>query len=333
MKPGSGTGYQPWCSAGQPNQTGLCHGRRELYLVQMLRVGRNLAGIVPQLTGIVPRPNTTVDTKRRTPERLSEPKKWSDKEVGEILNYMQVHRNIEKPTAQIYYKKLLEQTKIEVTWNLVRYKVRHLRTGWQKANLFSKSTGAGVEEGDAETTVRAKLLKMCPYYDQLDDIYSGGKDVNVVVVESEDRPLWTSDNSVVDQESIVEALFLIELDDSSNLNDSNFTELSFVEKTKMKARKTSLAQLVSIESNLSQFREDRLKQVDQFVWNKELEERKLRLEEDRKEMDERKLRLEERQMDLKEKQADNEFKLKQQELEQKERILKLELELKYKNHN
>ncbi|KAL7745029.1 hypothetical protein ACLKA6_007291 [Drosophila palustris] len=297
----------------------------------MLRVGRNLAGIVPQLTGIVPRPNTTVDTKRS--ELLSEPKKWSDKEVGEILNYMQVHRNIEKPTAQIYYKKLLEQTKIEATWNLVRYKVRHLRTGWKKANLFSKSTGAGVEEGDAETTVRAKLLKMCPYYDQLDDIYSGGKDVNVVVVESEDRPLWTSDNSVVDQESIVEAPFLIELDDSSNLNDSNFTELSFVEKTKMKAQKTSLAQLVSIESNRSQFREDRLKQVDQFVWNKELEERKLRLEEDIKEMDERKLRLEERQMDLKEKQADNEFKLKQQELEQKERILKLELELKYKNHN
>ncbi|KAL7726258.1 hypothetical protein ACLKA6_001662 [Drosophila palustris] len=215
---------------------------------------------------------TTVDTKRRTPKQLSEPKKWSDKEVGEILNYMQVHRNIE---------------------------------------------------------------------DQLDDIYSGGKDVNVVVVESEDRPLWTSDNSVVDQESIVEAPFLIELYDSSNLNDSNSTELSFVEKTKMKAQKTSLAQLVSIESNRSQFREDRLKidrealnlQVDQFVWNKELEERKLRLEEDRKEMDESKLRLEERQMDLKEKQADNEFKLKQQELEQKERILKLELELKYKNHN
>ncbi|KAM8702540.1 hypothetical protein ACLKA7_005656 [Drosophila subpalustris] len=175
---------------------------------------------------------------------------------------------------------------------------------------------------------------MCPYYDQLDDIYSGGKDVNVVVVESEDRPLWTSDNSVTDQESIVEAPFLIELDDSSNLNDSNSTEPSFVEKTKMKAQKTSLAQLVSIESNRSQFCEDRLKidrealnlQVDKFVWNKELEERKLKLEEDRKEMDERKLRLEE-------KQADNEFKLKQQELEQKERILKLELELKYKNHN
>ncbi|KAM8702539.1 hypothetical protein ACLKA7_005655 [Drosophila subpalustris] len=65
-----------------------------------------------------------VDTKRRTPKRLSEPKKWSDKEVGEILNYMQVHRNIEKPTAQVYYKKLLEQTKIEATWNLVRYKDR-----------------------------------------------------------------------------------------------------------------------------------------------------------------------------------------------------------------
>ncbi|KAL7724051.1 hypothetical protein ACLKA6_014488 [Drosophila palustris] len=108
----------------------------------------------------------------------------------------------------------------------------------------------------------------------------------------------------------------------------------------MKAQKTSLAQLVSIESNRSQFREDRLKidrealnlQVDQFPVEQRARRCKLRLEEDRKEMDERKLLLEERHMDLKEKQVENEFKLKQQELEQKERILKLELELKYKNN-
>ncbi|KAL7724687.1 hypothetical protein ACLKA6_018873 [Drosophila palustris] len=214
------------------------------------------------------------------------------------------------------------------------------QTGWQKANAFSKSSGAGVEEGDSETTVRAKLLKMCPYYDQLDDIYSGRKEMNVVVVESGNCPLWTSDNAVADQESSLEAPFLVELDDSSELNNLNSTELSFVEKTSMKAQKTSMAQLVAIESNRTKFREDRLKidreslnlQVDQFLWSKEVEERKLKLEEGRKAMDEHRLLLEERHMDLTEKQVENEFKLKQQELEQKERILKLELELKYKNN-
>ncbi|KAL7725600.1 hypothetical protein ACLKA6_008012 [Drosophila palustris] len=234
---------------------------------------------------------------------------WKCRELAgnrysDAINCRQV-TNIEKPNAQIYYKKLLEDTKIEATWNLVRYKVRHLRTGWQKANAFSKSTGAGVEEGDSENTVRGNC------------------------------PLWTSDNAVADQESSLEAPFFVEFVDSSGLNDSNSTELSFVANTSMKAQKTSVGQLVAIESSRSKFggSEDRSKidreslnlQVDQFLWSKKIEERKLKLEEARKEMDERKLLLEERHMDLKEKQVENEFKLKQQELEQKERILKLEL--------
>ncbi|KAM8702304.1 hypothetical protein ACLKA7_007646 [Drosophila subpalustris] len=61
-----------------------------------------------------------------------------------------------KPTAQIYYNKLIAATNIDATWNLVRFKVRHLKTGWQKAKAFSKSTGAGLEEGDVETTIRGK---------------------------------------------------------------------------------------------------------------------------------------------------------------------------------
>ncbi|KAM8701728.1 hypothetical protein ACLKA7_001020 [Drosophila subpalustris] len=92
--------------------------------------------------------------------------------------------NLEKPTAQIYYNKLIAATNIDATWNLVRFKIRHLKTGWQNADAFSKSTGAGLEEGDVETTIRAKLLKMCPHYDQLDDIYSSSKEINVIVVES-----------------------------------------------------------------------------------------------------------------------------------------------------
>lgn len=52
------------------------------------------------------------------------------------------------PTAQYYYKKCIEKTKIDATWDLVRWKVRHLKMGFKKAEDWRKSTGAGLLEAD-----------------------------------------------------------------------------------------------------------------------------------------------------------------------------------------
>jgi len=40
---------------------------------------------------------------------------------------------------------LLEATKIDATWKSLRFKMRHLKLAWRKAEDFCKSTGAGIE--------------------------------------------------------------------------------------------------------------------------------------------------------------------------------------------
>jgi len=51
----------------------------------------------------------------------------------------------------------LEATKIDATWNSLRFKVRHLKLAWRKAENFCKSTGAGIEEEDSETTIEGNI--------------------------------------------------------------------------------------------------------------------------------------------------------------------------------
>ncbi|KAL7726306.1 hypothetical protein ACLKA6_010213 [Drosophila palustris] len=81
-------------------------------------------------------------------------KRWSDIEVKNMLDYVRSHTNFEKPTARLYYLKLLEETKIETKWNLARSKMRHLKALFVKANDFLNSTGAGVEDEDGDLTIQ-----------------------------------------------------------------------------------------------------------------------------------------------------------------------------------
>ncbi|KAL7726299.1 hypothetical protein ACLKA6_010207 [Drosophila palustris] len=71
-----------------------------------------------------------------------------------MLDYVRSHTNFEKPTARLYYLKLLEETKIETKWNLARSKMRHLKALFVKANDFLNSTGAGDEDGDLTIQVQ-----------------------------------------------------------------------------------------------------------------------------------------------------------------------------------
>ncbi|XP_034486983.1 uncharacterized protein LOC117791362 isoform X2 [Drosophila innubila] len=217
------------------------------------------------------------------------------------------YRDFQKPTAQSYYRNLISATKIDATWNLIRYKVRHLKNGWQKAETYRKSAGDEMEEGDA---LRAKLIKICPHYDQLNSIFSGGNKIEVIVCDSQGSQgsiVLTNDMPQYEEESTINPP--ITMDD--------FPDAEFLEKANEETENCYITELMSMEASRTKFRQDRLKleretlklQREQFLFAKEVEERKLKLEERR---------------------IENDFKLKQLELEQKERILKLELELKYR---
>lgn len=63
----------------------------------------------------------------------------------------------------MYYKKCLEKTKIDATWNLIRWKMRHLKASFKKAEDWRNSTGAGILEADEGiSSVRGKIFSISP---------------------------------------------------------------------------------------------------------------------------------------------------------------------------
>ncbi|XP_032290866.1 ensconsin isoform X2 [Drosophila virilis] len=152
---------------------------------------------------------------------------------------------------------------------------------------------AGEEDGDEidDTTLRAKLVRLCPHYEKLSDIFSVRKEMEVVGRESlESRS--SLDMLHCEDESTTEPLF------TSGIED--------------------LSQVASMDANRRKFQEDRLwveretlkLQQEQFLWAKEVEERKMRLEEQQ-------FKLEERRIALEEQRREADFQLKQLELELK----------------
>ena len=148
-------------------------------------------------------------------------KKWTEDEVIKIINYLRETPEIDvrklctqkawnnvsavaaificfflilllycqASTTQIFYKKLIERCSIRATWDLIRFKIRHLKVSVKKANDWEKSTGMGLIEPDSRTGTAEgkwnilthwemvfnpyiyKVLQMCPYYNRLNEIF------------------------------------------------------------------------------------------------------------------------------------------------------------------
>ncbi|XP_018792841.1 PREDICTED: uncharacterized protein LOC108971323 [Bactrocera latifrons] len=96
-------------------------------------------------------------------------RKWSSEEQQKLITYMRDNRPIEKPTAQVYYKKILETQNLRLDWSLVRLKARHLRQCYTKARAWQNSTGALAMQ-DAEST-ESIILRTCPFFYDLEDIF------------------------------------------------------------------------------------------------------------------------------------------------------------------
>uniref|UniRef100_A0A1Y1LS68 Myb/SANT-like domain-containing protein n=1 Tax=Photinus pyralis TaxID=7054 RepID=A0A1Y1LS68_PHOPY len=91
-------------------------------------------------------------------------KKWTDDDVSSVLAFLlqtiQNNAVIEKPTAQAYYTKLLQETKIlNVTPDIIKNKVRNLRTTYCKAVEWLNGTGQGLLDDNDGKTVRGISLE------------------------------------------------------------------------------------------------------------------------------------------------------------------------------
>lgn len=110
-------------------------------------------------------------------------KRWTQSEISKIIDYMEEHGNLEKPTARIYYETFLEISPIDATWDLIKWKVRYLKTLYAKANQWLSSPEA---KSLSDEQVVERLQKICPNYERLRKIF-GVKQAQVVeILDSND---------------------------------------------------------------------------------------------------------------------------------------------------
>ncbi|XP_036321066.1 uncharacterized protein LOC118735433 [Rhagoletis pomonella] len=114
--------------------------------------------------------------KRRLP--LRKVKKWTQDEISKIIDYMIENGNIEKPTARAYYETFLKISPIDASWDLIKWKVRYLRTIYTKTEQWINSTEASILDNDE---FDAKLTKMCPNYYRLQKIF-GEKRAEIIEI-------------------------------------------------------------------------------------------------------------------------------------------------------
>ncbi|KNC27637.1 hypothetical protein FF38_02491 [Lucilia cuprina] len=194
---------------------------------------------------------------------------------------MDILDNFEKPKAQVYYKHFAEQKNLCVEWKQVRSKVRNMRVSYNKAKAWEGSTGAG--------RMKATLLKMCYYYDELDDIFGSKIIETAVIEESLDEE---SDGSFLNSTEIY-------VDDTTTASDSSLPE-----------------------TKQSCSRKDGNYGLKKMEHEKEIKEREIAIRENE-------IKIKERELELKMKELETQKELKIMELQMKERLATEELRLKH----
>ncbi|XP_037952602.1 uncharacterized protein LOC119683072 [Teleopsis dalmanni] len=292
--------------------------------------------------------------KKLVKKRLKTHKKWTYDEINIILNYIKENPKLEDPTAQVYYKDLIAKTGINTTWDLIRWKVRHLKAKYKKANDWRNTIGADLLESDAEaTSIEGKVLQICPFYNQLTEILCKTSDEQQItsVVDTESRldPLKTSlsnDGCVEQTAYFIEVVcdnvnIKEEVIESQNAISTEGAPIDLAEpssstttsKNNDLPKKTFVDR--SSSADLADLQAERMAICKlKLAWRKEKHQQQLLLSERKMKLKEQKLRADidfkKRKLELKALKIETEEKLKMFKIEKDERIAKFEIELAYK---
>ncbi|XP_050340800.1 uncharacterized protein LOC126767285, partial [Bactrocera neohumeralis] len=100
--------------------------------------------------------------------------RWTERQTKDLLNIIveNVKANpeqFEKPTAQKFYEHITKNasTLNSIKWDVMRTKMRHLKTSFSSALKWKGQTGAGLLESGDVKSVEDYIKKMCPFYDDL----------------------------------------------------------------------------------------------------------------------------------------------------------------------
>ncbi|XP_030369514.1 uncharacterized protein LOC115620427 [Scaptodrosophila lebanonensis] len=92
-------------------------------------------------------------------------RKWTADEVQRILSFLR-ENEFEQPNGTVFYKKLTRDHKFPVDWKLVRCKVRNLRISYLKARSVLAAQGHTTPDRNLPSIT----FRVCPYYRELHEI-------------------------------------------------------------------------------------------------------------------------------------------------------------------
>ncbi|XP_030372086.1 uncharacterized protein LOC115622320 [Scaptodrosophila lebanonensis] len=249
-------------------------------------------------------------SKRR---RENETKRWTYEEIRKILEYMKLYRNVEKPTAQIYYTKLIQKLRIKCTWHTLRCKMRYMRQLLLKANALRNSAGPGLEDGDGEIQLllKEKIMKMCPHYDQLLSVFGPEKDLKPLVLQTTPFSDNCNESSDCETSTLPSGTDEVPADNSrSDYGEYPIHEpTSYLEEfNETPPEADTIDRMSCLEAQRIELMEKQLTlETEKFRWAKEMEVKKF---EAMREAESRRIAIEERKLAIEERKLQNEHELR-----------------------
>ncbi|XP_067614036.1 chromatin assembly factor 1 subunit A-like [Eurosta solidaginis] len=265
--------------------------------------------------------NNKVKSKRI---RCNPTRRWTVADEKCLIEFLLENRLLEKPSAQVYYKRFCEEKNVTMEWKLVRAKVRNMRSGYNKANAWEGSTGGGSMTGD---TIEGTLLKMCTFFYELDDIF--GSRISESSVIDDTMANLNEEGQIIEvteegQKIETESQMPVQITESYH----NPVCSSKMTPTTSSQSPTAASDIMKGQAEAMAFKKQKL-EAETIAREKELviRENEFTLKQKEFELKERQARYEE---NFKEKQLQSQEKLKILELEMQERLAMEELKLKFK---
>ncbi|XP_039969238.1 uncharacterized protein LOC120781180 [Bactrocera tryoni] len=131
--------------------------------------------------------------------------RWTERQTKDLLNIIveNVKANpeqFEKPTAQKFYEHITKNasTLNSIKWDVMRTKMRHLKTSFSSALKWKGQTGAGLLESGDVKSVEDYIKKMCPFHDDLYAIFGHRVNVQPPAIYQSTMPVSLLDTFEVD---------------------------------------------------------------------------------------------------------------------------------------
>ncbi|XP_046804534.1 uncharacterized protein LOC111688209 isoform X1 [Lucilia cuprina] len=269
-------------------------------------------------------------------------KRWSDTETKQLLEYLLEQEEFEKPTAQIFYRKFLNTSNLEATWDLCRWKTKSLKSTYKKTETWRSSNA--YEANDPY--VQDKLRKMCRFYDDLHCLF--GQKLQIFANETFDVNTSSKIPLVTAMDENIEEYFITAIKSEENEDHSGLIvperaattspESSFPTNVSVEERNFSQRELIEQDCITNVPQTDQALSLNEsenssflkmrFEFEKEKFRKEFKLKEKRfaEEIRERKENFELKKLEIEKYEC-----LRILELEKQERIERFKIEMRYRS--